>query len=47
MLHSLGTVTMPEFRVVCYEAGASDQANARVVEAEVQKRLRSAYAVDP
>jgi hypothetical protein len=28
---------MPEFRVVCYEAGAWNQANARVVEAEDEK----------
>jgi hypothetical protein len=28
---------MPEFRVVCYEAGAWDQANARVVVAQDEK----------
>jgi hypothetical protein len=28
---------MPEFRVVCYEAGAWDQLNARVVEAPDEK----------
>jgi hypothetical protein len=34
---TVGDVTMLEFRVVCYEAGAWDQANARVVEAQDEK----------